>query len=114
MRVQRFHARVWKKKRPGARGLVAGAGREDVDIFLRATRECRERHAFDWPGVGRGGGGGRARDEDERRGRLGGRARRRLRRVARNRRDGQLPADERARSYALRVTLHRAVLSPAA
>lgn len=26
-------------------------GREDVDIFLRATRECRERHAFDWPGV---------------------------------------------------------------
>lgn len=26
-------------------------GQEDVDIFLRATRECRERHAFDWPGV---------------------------------------------------------------
>lgn len=37
-----------EKKRPGAR--AGGRGREDVDIFLRATRECRERHAFDWPG----------------------------------------------------------------
>lgn len=34
---------------------AGGRGREDVDIFLRATRECRERHAFDWPG-GRGEG----------------------------------------------------------
>lgn len=38
-----------EKKRPGAR--AGGRGREDVDIFLRATRECRERHAFDWPRV---------------------------------------------------------------
>lgn len=34
-----------------AAGRAGGRGREDVDIFLRATRECRERHAFDWPGV---------------------------------------------------------------
>lgn len=40
---------VCGKKRPGAR--AGGRGREDVDIFLRATRECRERHAFDWPRV---------------------------------------------------------------
>lgn len=38
-----------EKKRPGAR--AGERGREDVDIFLRATRECRERHAFDWRGV---------------------------------------------------------------
>lgn len=37
---------VEKSGRAGA----GGRGREDVDIFLRATRECRERHAFDWPG----------------------------------------------------------------
>lgn len=67
MRARCFHARVWKKKRSGARAR----GRGDVDIFLRATRECRERHAFDWPRVvgsaageqGGGEGGGR---EDER------------------------------------------------
>lgn len=47
MRARCFHARVWKK----AAGRAGGRGREDVDIFLRATRECRERHAFDWPGV---------------------------------------------------------------
>lgn len=48
-------------------GTRAG-GREDVDIFLRATRECRERHAFDWPGVvGAVAGvqGGRMRGEGE-------------------------------------------------
>lgn len=82
MRARCFHARVWKKSGP-ARG--GGRGREDVDIFLRATRECRERHAFDWP---RGEEGERVRagkavgvaavvqnpgGEDERRGRLGGR-----------------------------------------
>lgn len=54
---------VCGKKRPGGRARV----REDVDIFLRATRECRERHAFDWPGVG-GGGCGRG-DGRENRGR---------------------------------------------
>lgn len=34
---------VEKSGRPGGRART----REDVDIFLRATRECRERHAFD-------------------------------------------------------------------
>lgn len=54
---------VCGKKRPGARER-GGRGREDVDIFLRATRECRERHAFDWPrGMAGGGGGGRPWDE---------------------------------------------------
>lgn len=59
-----------EKKRPGgwtpARGRAGG--REDVDIFLRATRECRERHAFDWPGVVgavAGEQGGRMRGEGE-------------------------------------------------
>lgn len=77
MRARCFHARVWKKSGP-VRGRTRWVGgREDVDIFLRATRECRERHAFDWPGVvgsdgARGAEGkqrGETRGEDERRGR---------------------------------------------
>jgi len=51
---------VCGKKRPGGR-TDGRAAREDVDIFLRATRECRERHAFDWPrGEGEGEGGSAA------------------------------------------------------
>lgn len=38
-----------EKKRSGAR--ADGRERAGGDIFLRATRECRERHAFDWPRV---------------------------------------------------------------
>lgn len=38
-----------EKKRSGAR--ADGRARAGGDIFLRATRECRERHAFDWPRV---------------------------------------------------------------
>lgn len=34
-------------RRAGGRGRARAGG----DIFLRATRECRERHAFDWPRV---------------------------------------------------------------
>lgn len=45
------HTHVCGKKSGLARGWAGGRGRQDVDIFLRATRECRERHAFDWPGV---------------------------------------------------------------
>lgn len=71
-----------EKKRPGAR--ADGCGREDVDIFLRATRECRERHAFDWPGVvgaAAGDHGTRMRGEGDSGGGWG--ARRRWQRVAR-------------------------------
>lgn len=51
VKQHRVHAHAWKKRwcaRALRRAAVPG---EDVDIFFTCNeRECRERHAFDWPG----------------------------------------------------------------
>lgn len=63
-------SRTRVKKKAGARERFAELlpYREDVDIFFTCNeRECRERHAFDWPG-----GGGRGRWDGEREGIHGG------------------------------------------